>query len=40
VGLPDERRHELVLLRREIGLVDAFGALPAVDLLRDAPTPN
>jgi uncharacterized protein len=31
---------ELVLLRREIGLVDAFAALPAVDLLREAPTPN
>jgi Lon protease-like protein len=31
---------ELVLLRREIGLVDAFAALPAVDLLRDPPTPN
>jgi hypothetical protein len=31
----------LVLLRREIGLVDAFNALPAVDLLRDSPsTPN
>jgi uncharacterized protein len=32
---------ELVLLRREIGLIDAFNALPAVDLLRDPPaTPN
>jgi hypothetical protein len=31
---------ELVLLRREIGLVDAFAALPAVELLRAAPTPN
>lgn len=31
---------ELALLRREIGLVDAFGALPAVDLLREPPTPN
>jgi Lon protease-like protein len=36
----DRLQAELVLLRREIGLVDAFGALPAVDLLRDAPTPN
>jgi Lon protease-like protein len=31
---------ELVLLRREIGLVDAFAALPAVELLRETPTPN
>ena len=31
---------ELVLLRREIGLLDAFRALPAVDLLRETPTPN
>ena len=31
---------ELVLLRREIGLIDAFGALPAVELLRQPPTPN
>jgi hypothetical protein len=32
---------ELILLRREIGLLDAFHALPAVDLLRSAtPTPN
>jgi Lon protease-like protein len=36
----DRLQAELVLLRREIGLIDAFGALPAVDLLRDAPTPN
>jgi Lon protease-like protein len=33
-------QSELVLLRREIGLVDAFAALPAVDLLREPPTPN
>jgi Lon protease-like protein len=31
---------ELVLLRREIGLLDAFRSLPAVDLLREPPTPN
>jgi uncharacterized protein len=36
----DRLLTELGLLRREIGLVDAFGALPAVDLLRDPPTPN
>jgi Lon protease-like protein len=36
----DRLQAELVLLRREIGLVDAFSALPAVDLLRDPPTPN
>ena len=31
---------ELTLLRREIGLLDAFNALPAVDLLKEPPTPN
>jgi uncharacterized protein len=36
----DRLQAELVMLRREIGLVDAFGALPAVDLLREPPTPN
>jgi uncharacterized protein len=36
----DRLQAELVLLRREIGLIDAFAALPAVDLLRTAPTPN
>jgi uncharacterized protein len=36
----DRLQAELVILRREIGLVDAFGALPAVDLLREPPTPN
>jgi Lon protease-like protein len=36
----DRLQAELVMLRRETGLIDAFGALPAVDLLRDAPTPN
>ena len=40
-GTTAERlQSELVLLRREIGLVDAFSALPAVDLMREAPTPN
>ncbi len=33
-------RTELELLRREIGLIDAFGALPAVDLLREQIVPN
>ncbi len=33
-------RAELDLLRREIGLIDAFGALPAVDLLREQIVPN
>jgi hypothetical protein len=33
-------RAELDLLRREIGLIDAFGALPAIDLLRDQIVPN
>jgi Lon protease-like protein len=33
-------RAELDLLRREIGLIDAFGALPADDLLRDQIVPN
>ena len=33
-------QSELILLRREIGLVDAFRALPAIDLLRETPTPN
>lgn len=33
-------RAELELLRREIGLIDAFGALPAVDLLREQIVPN
>jgi len=36
----DRLQAELVVLRREIGLIDAFAALPAVDLLRDGPTPN
>jgi Lon protease-like protein len=36
----DRLHAELVLLRREIGLLDAFRALPAVDLLRESPTPN
>jgi Lon protease-like protein len=36
----DRLNAELILLRREIGLVDAFHALPAVDLLRDIPPPN
>jgi uncharacterized protein len=36
----DRLQAELVLLRREIGLIDAFHALPAVDLIREAPTPN
>jgi uncharacterized protein len=31
---------ELVLLRREIGLIDAFQSLPAVDLLRQVTAPN
>jgi len=31
---------ELSLLRREIGLLDAFRSLPAVDLTKDPPTPN
>lgn len=33
-------QSELILLRREIGLVDAFRSLPAIDLLREVPTPN
>lgn len=36
----DRLQAELVLLRREIGLVDAFGALPAVNIGRETPTPN
>jgi Lon protease-like protein len=36
----DRLQEELVLLRREIGLVDAFRALPAVDLLRQPRAPN
>jgi Lon protease-like protein len=36
----DRLEAELVLLRREIGLIDAFQALPAVDLLRQVQTPN
>jgi Lon protease-like protein len=36
----DRLNAELILLRREIGLVDAFRALPAVDLIREVPTPN
>jgi uncharacterized protein len=36
----DRLQDELVVLRREIGLVDAFHALPAVDLLRTPLTPN
>jgi uncharacterized protein len=36
----DRLQAELILLRREIGLIDAFHALPAVDLTREAPTPN
>jgi uncharacterized protein len=31
---------ELSLLRREIGLLDAFSSLPAVDLMKEPPTPN
>ncbi|GLY33732.1 LON peptidase substrate-binding domain-containing protein [Kineosporia sp. NBRC 101731] len=31
---------ELTLLRREIGLLDAFSSLPAVDLNKEPPTPN
>jgi hypothetical protein len=33
-------RAELAVLRREIGLLDAFHALPAPDLLREQPNPN
>jgi uncharacterized protein len=33
-------RAELDLLRREIGLIDAFGTLPAMDLLSDPIVPN
>jgi Lon protease-like protein len=36
----DRLTAELTLLRREIGLLDAFNALPAVDLTKEPPTPN
>lgn len=36
----DRLQAELILLRREMGLIDAFRSLPAVDLTREAPTPN
>jgi Lon protease-like protein len=36
----DRLRAELDLLRKEIGLIDAFRALPAADILREPLTPN
>lgn len=36
----DRLRSELAMLRREIGLLDAFRALPAPDLVREPPRPN
>ena len=36
----DRLRAELELLRRETRLLDAFGALPAVELSREAVNPN
>jgi Lon protease-like protein len=36
----DRLTAELTLLRREIGLLDAFNALPAVELMKEPPTPN
>ena len=36
----DRLKAELVLLRREIGLLDAFAALPAVELSRQPIVPN
>ncbi len=36
----DRLTAELTLLRREIGLLDAFNALPAVELTKEPPTPN
>src|SRR3954447_4759609 len=36
----DRLQAELVLLRRETRLLDAFGALPAVELSREAVNPN
>ena len=36
----DRLTAELSLLRREIGLLNAFNSLPAVELLKEPPTPN
>ena len=36
----DRLTAELTLLRREIGLLDAFNALPAVELNKEPPAPN
>ncbi|MBT0771098.1 LON peptidase substrate-binding domain-containing protein [Kineosporia sp. J2-2] len=36
----DRLTAELGLLRREIGLLDAFSSLPAVELTKEPPTPN
>ena len=36
----DRLRAEVTLLRREIGLLDAFAAMPAVDLSRQPVAPN
>jgi Lon protease-like protein len=38
--MADRLRAEVAMLRREIGLMDAFRALPAPDLLREPLNPN